>query len=304
MKRKTDSFTGSRPVFTGSPSIVPGGFNLDVTDQKFNVGDIIPIGSVATFDEQTRKVQILKTAEVVEVDSDDNTKVSLKVAEFFKPIFCVGDKVAKAGAISGTFAAAVSITAIQKTKSTYVVTLSGAITGLAQGDTLEEVVSKASDPVVAGIMVTHGDSDHIYVVTPGLDLTAGDKVMNYPLASGALIANAIAVTSYDKVSGKLVLASDPTAAAVGDSLVKVFADATTATKAATSQAIAAERLIGRAVTIKDVEVDEFETAIDVCADTMQYALLERRVQKIPASQKDASGMALAGNPHVKLSQSY
>ena len=224
---------------------MPGGFNLDVTDQKFNVGDIIPIGSVATFDEQTRKVQILKTAEVVEVDSDDNTKVSLKVAEFFKPIFCVGDKVAKAGAISGTFAAAVSITAIQKTKSTYVVTLSGAITGLAQGDTLEEVVSKASDPVVAGIMVTHGDSDHIYVVTPGLDLAAGDKVMNYPLASGALIANAITVSSYDKASGKLVLASDPTAAAVGDSLVKVFADATTATKAATSQAIAAERLIAK-----------------------------------------------------------
>ena len=78
MKRKTDSFTGSRPVFTGSPSIVPGGFNLDVTNQSFNVGDIIPIGSVATFNEQTRLVQILKTAEVVEIDSDDAKKVSLK----------------------------------------------------------------------------------------------------------------------------------------------------------------------------------------------------------------------------------
>lgn len=213
MKRKTDSFTGSRPVFTGSPSIVPGGFNLDVTNQSFNVGDIIPIGSVATFNEQTRLVQILKTAEVVEIDSDDAKKVSLKVAEFFKPIFCVGEKVAKAGAISGTYANAVSITAIQKTKSTYVVTLSAAISGLAVGDTLEEVVKDGSNN-------------------------------------------------------------------------------------------AAERFTGRAVTIKDVEVDEFETAIDVCADTMQYALLERRVPKIPASQKDASGMALAGNPHVKLSQSY
>ena len=70
------------------------------------------------------------------------------------------------------------------------------------------------------------------------------------------------------------------------------------------QKIAAERFLGNSVTICDVEVDEFETAIDVCADTMQYALLERRVPKIPASQKDASGMALAGNPHVKLSQSY
>ena len=87
MKRKTNSFTGSRPVFTGSPSIVPGGFNLDVVNQQFNVGDIIPIGSVATFNEQTRLVQILKTAEVVDIDSDDAKKVSLKVAEFFKPIF-------------------------------------------------------------------------------------------------------------------------------------------------------------------------------------------------------------------------
>ena len=145
MKRKTDSFTGSRPVFTGSLSIVPGGFNLDVTNQSFNVGDIIPIGSVATFNEQTRLVQILKTAEVVEIDSDDAKKVSLKVAEFFKPIFCVGEKVAKAGAISGTYANAVSIAAITKTKSTYVVTLSAAISGLAVGDTLEEVVKDASN---------------------------------------------------------------------------------------------------------------------------------------------------------------
>ena len=213
MKRKTDSFTGQRPVFTGSPSIVPGGFNLDVTNQRFNVGDIIPIGTVAKFNEQTRLVQILKTAEVVDIDSDDTKIVSLKVAEFFKPVFCVGDKVAKAGAISGTYANAISITAINKTKSTYVITLSAAISGLAVGDTLEEVVENAS----------HN---------------------------------------------------------------------------------AAERFTGNSVTIKDVEVDEFETAIDVCADTMQYALLERRVPKIPASQKDAAGMALAGNPHIKLSQSY
>ena len=144
MKRKTDSFTGQRPVFTGSPSIVPGGFNLDVTNQRFNVGDIIPIGTVAKFDEQTRLVQILKTAEVVDIDSDDAKIVSLKVAEFFKPVFCVGDKIAKAGAISGTYANAISITAINKTKSTYVITLSSAISGLAVGDTLEEVVENAS----------------------------------------------------------------------------------------------------------------------------------------------------------------
>ena len=96
MKRKKASFTGSRPIFTGSPSIVPGGFNLDVANQSFKVGDTIPQGTVAKFDEQTRLVQILKTAEVVDVDTDDNKIVSLRVAEFFEPCFVVGAKVAKA----------------------------------------------------------------------------------------------------------------------------------------------------------------------------------------------------------------
>ena len=213
MKRKTDSFTGSRPIFTGSPSIVPGGFNLDVQNQTFKVGDVIPMGTLATFDEQTRLVQILKTAEVVEVDADDAKKVSLRVAEFFAPNFVVGDKVGKADAITGTYANAASITAIERTKSTFVVTLDKAVTGLAKGDTLEEVVKDASNN-------------------------------------------------------------------------------------------AAERFTGRAATIADTVVDEFETAIDVTADTMQYALLERRVPPIPASQKDATGLYLKGNPHVKLSKSY
>lgn len=213
MKRKTDSFTGSRPIYTGSPSIVPGGFNLDVQNQSFKVGDVIPAGSVATFDEQTRLVQVLKTAEVVDVDADDAKKVSLRVAEFFAPNFVVGDKVAKADAISGTYANAAAITKIERTKTTYVVTLDKAISGLAKGDTLEEVVKDASNN-------------------------------------------------------------------------------------------AAERFAGRSTTIADVVVDEFETAIDVCADTMQYALLERRVPPIPASQKDTTGQFLKGNPHIRLSKSY
>ena len=304
MKRKTDSFTGSRPVFTGSPSIVPGGFNLDVNGQRFNVGDVIPKGTVSTYNEQTRLVQVLKTAEVIAIDSDDAKKVSLRVAEFYAPFFCVGDKVAKAGAISGTFAAAAEIAKVNEGKNSCEIVLDKTISGLAIGDILEEVVAADSKVVIAPILVTHGDDDHIYMVPTGLDLAAGDKVMNGPITAESLIANAIAVTSYDPASGKLVLASDPASAGVGDQLVKVFADATTATKASATQKVAAERFQGRSVTIKDVVVDEYETAIDVTADTMQYALLERRVPKIPASQKDASGMALAGNPHVKLSQSY
>lgn len=212
MKRKTASFTGQRPIYTGSPAIVPGGFNLDVANQNFPVGTIIPGGSLAIYDEEKRTVQIVKTASVVEVNADNAKEVTLLVDEFYAPIFAVGDKVAKVGAISGTFAAAAQITAISKTDNSFVITLSAAISGLKAGDALVEVVN----------------------------------------ASG-------------------------NAAEIGKA---------------------------NALTLADIEVGEFETGVDVTADTMQYALYERRVPVIPASQKDATGKFLAVNPHVKLTQSY
>ena len=212
MKRKTASFTGQRPIYTGSPAIVPGGFNLDVANQNFPVGTIIPGGSLAIYDEEKRTVQIVKTASVVEVNADNAKEVTLLVDEFYAPIFAVGDKVAKVGAISGTFAAAAQITAISKTDNSFVITLSAAISGLKAGDALVEVVN----------------------------------------ASG-------------------------NAAEIGKA---------------------------NALTLADIEVGEFETGVDVTADTMQYALCERRVPVIPASQKDATGKFLAVNPHVKLTQSY
>lgn len=299
MKRIKHSFTGSRPVFTGSPSIVPGGFNLDVTNQSFEVGDVVPAGSLAIVDESSRTVKIIKTAKVSSIDTDNSAIVDLKVDEFFAPLFVEGESVLKAGAISGAFADAPTITKIVRKQGLFRITLSAAISGLSAGDVLVQVVSKASEAVIAGIRTTHGESDHIYVVEPGLDLAAGDKVMNYPLADGALIASAIAVTSYDTRTGKLVLASDPTNAAVGDALVKVFASGT---KAVSSQAVAAEIGTANRVTITDTEVGEFETAIDVSADTMQYALFENRVAPIPASQKDTTGEYLAGNPHIRLTK--
>ena len=212
MKRKTASFTGQRPIYTGSPAIVPGGFNLDVANQNFPVGTIIPGGSLAIYDEEKRTVQIVKTASVVEVNTENTKEVTLLVDEFYAPIFAVGDKVAKVGAISGTFAAAAQITAISKTDNSFVITLSAAISGLKAGDALVEVVN----------------------------------------ASG-------------------------NAAEIGKA---------------------------NALTLADIEVGEFETGVDVTADTMQYALFERRVPVIPASQKDATGKFLAVNPHVKLTQSY
>ena len=211
MKRKTALFTGTRPIFSGSPSIVPGGFNLDVANQHFAVGDVIPAGTLAIANEETRKVQIVRTATVVEIDAENTKKVTLRVDEFFAPCFAVGNKVLKAGAISGTFAAAPQITKIEKNGQSYVVTLSAAISGLAANDTIVEVVDNGGN-----------------------------------------------------------------AAEIG--------------KANT-------------VTIRDEEVSEFETSVDVTADTMQYALYERRVAPIPASQKDTTGSFLAANPHVKLSKS-
>ena len=211
MKRKTASFTGTRPIFSGSPSIMPGGFNLDVANQHFAVGDVIPAGTLAIANEETRKVQIVRTATVVEIDAEDTKKVTLRVDEFFAPCFAVGNKVLKAGAISGTFAAAPQITKIEKNGQSYLITLSAAISGLVANDTIVEVVDKGSN-----------------------------------------------------------------AAEIG--------------KANT-------------VTIRDEEVSEFETSVDVTADTMQYALYERRVAPIPASQKDTTGSFLAANPHVKLSKS-
>lgn len=211
MKRKTASFTGTRPIFSGSPSIVPGGFNLDVANQHFAVGDVIPAGTLAIANEETRKVQIVRTATVVEIDAEDTKKVTLRVDEFFAPCFAVGNNVLKAGAISGTFAAAPQITKIEKNGQSYVITLSAVISGLAANDTIVEVVDNGGNATEIG-------------------------------------------------------------------------------KANT-------------VTIRDEEVSEFETSVDVTADTMQYALYERRVAPIPASQKDTTGSFLAANPHVKLSKS-
>lgn len=219
MKRKTASFTGMRPIFTGSPSIVQGGFNLDVEGQKFRVGDVVPAGTLAIFNETTRKVQVIKTAKVVEVDNENNKKVTLYIDEFYAPCFAVGDSVLKVGAVTGTFTSAPTITAIDNgnflnnTGNVYVVTLSAAITGLKAGDVLTEVVKDSSNN-------------------------------------------------------------------------------------------AAERGKANSVLFREYEVSEFETGVDVSADTMQYALYERRVPPIPSSQKDSTGMFLSANPHVKLTQSY
>ena len=216
MKRKKHSFTGSRPIFTGSPSKVIGGFNLDRSNQNFADGDIIPGGVLAIANEETRLVQVIKTAKVAEVDSEDAKLVTLEVDEFYAPFFAVGDMILKAGTAATAIASVPTIKKIEEKGNIYKITLSAAITGLTKGDVLEEVISD-------------GDA-------------AAPKSKSRGLANS--------------------------------------------------------------VTVADNEVKEFETSIDVSADTLQYALYERRVLPIPASQKDDTGAFLKANPHVKFTKSH
>lgn len=211
MKTKRHSFGGEKPIFTGSPSIVPGGFNLDVEAQRFIVGSEISTGTLIIFDEQTRKVKVIKTAKVKKVEGDNKT-IHLVANDTVEPCFAPGDSVLKT--ITGTFATAPTISKVdRKSNGDYVVTLSSAITGLTTGDTIQEVVKN----------------------------------------------------------------SENNAAQIGEA---------------------------NGVTFDRTEVKEDETPIDVCADTMQYAMYERRMNPIPASQKDATGNYLKANPHIKLSQSF
>ena len=96
MKRTKISFVGEKPIFTGSPQIVPGGFNLDREKQRFSVGDIIPAGTLAIFDEVTRKVQIVKTAKVKAIGTKDKKVITLYSNGYCSPCFSVGDKIGRA----------------------------------------------------------------------------------------------------------------------------------------------------------------------------------------------------------------
>lgn len=215
MKRTKISFVGEKPIFTGSPQIVPGGFNLDREKQRFSVGDIIPAGTLAIFDEVTRKVQIVKTAKVKAIGTKDKKVITLYSNDYCSPCFSVGDKLLQAKSVSGTFEKAPSIVSIEKpgvSNAPYVITLSAEISGLAVDDVLVEVVESSTNAAVIG---------------------------------------------------------EP-----------------------------------NSLTIEEVTVKEFETAIDVTEDTMQYAVMERRVLPIPDSMKDSTKRYLKANSHIRLSQTY
>lgn len=297
MQKRTKSFVGTRPVFTGAPSLEIGGYTLDKTNQTFNEGDIIPAGSQVVPNEDTKKVLVVKSAKVKSIDAENNAKVTLYSDDFVTPIFAVGDHVAKAegGAISST----PTIVSIEDGDNGYIVTLSSAITGLAANDIIEEVASEDCDVVVAGI-ITADNSNKIYLVQPGLYIKAGDKLYKGSVGSSALLADAKEVVSYDPVSGKLVTGEAISSGAAGDNLTKVYADATTATKAVTTTKVAKFRK-GTALSASAVEVTKDEVSVGVCKDTMQYACYERRI--LPVRPELKNGDLLAANVHIRFTQS-
>ncbi|MBQ0161083.1 MAG: hypothetical protein KBT28_10765 [Bacteroidales bacterium] len=153
MQKRTETFAGSRPVYTGSPAVEIGGFNLDES-QHVPVGAVIPAGTLCVHNEATRSVKLVKTGKVKAIDSTKK-KITLESDEFLCPIFAVGDKIAKAA--GGTYADAITITAISDTNDAYVITMSGTITGLAVGDIIGEVVADGANSAFipgAGIIAT------------------------------------------------------------------------------------------------------------------------------------------------------
>lgn len=136
MRRRTENFAGSRPVFTGAPAVEIGGFNLD-SSQNIPEGVCIPAGTLCVPNEATRSVKVVKTGRVKAIDSTKK-KITLEADEYIAPIFAVGDKVAKAE--GGAYSSAITINDVSDTEAGYVVTISAAITGLAVGDIIGEVV--------------------------------------------------------------------------------------------------------------------------------------------------------------------
>jgi hypothetical protein len=142
MKFTKQKFGGIRPIINGMPALgVVGGFNLDRSKVTFQAGSVIPGGSLAQYDESTRLVTVLKASRVKAIDAGDAKIVTLDT-DYIPACFVAGDKVLKT--VSGTFAAAPSILKVEDGAAGYVITLSAAISGLAVGDALFQVIADSS----------------------------------------------------------------------------------------------------------------------------------------------------------------
>lgn len=130
------NFGGGLVVFEGKPELLVGGFNFNMDDLPA-VGDVLPCGTPVYCDEayNARSITPIITAEVIAVDG---TTVTLKDHGFGNVAFKVGATVAE---LPADLTSAASYYATISKKEGNVLTLSGAITGLAVGDVLVEVAA-------------------------------------------------------------------------------------------------------------------------------------------------------------------
>ena len=142
MRKEYANYGGDRPLYTLPPVMVLGGFTLDPTQKNLTSGVVIPFGTLVHIDEQTRLAKLVKSARVTAIATDTKV-VTLECDGVSQPLFVVGDKVVKD--LSAKLADTPSITAITTSDTGMQVTLSKAITGLAIGDGLFEVVANGEN---------------------------------------------------------------------------------------------------------------------------------------------------------------
>ena len=130
--KASENFGGTLVVFEGKPELLIGGFDFNMDDLPA-VGDVLPCGTPVYCDEVNRTITPIITAGVAAVDS---TAVTLKDHGFGNVAFKVG---ATVGELPADLASAATYYATIASKEGNVLTLSGAITGLAVGDILVEV---------------------------------------------------------------------------------------------------------------------------------------------------------------------
>lgn len=173
---------------------------------------------------------------------------------------------------------------------------------------------------VVGCLITHQHNDHAKyakaMVDCGFHVLAlpevieskelkGSRVKAIKVGSGYLLGgfrvipfpafhDVPCVGYFIKHPYVITLSAEISGLAVDDVLVEVV-------ESSTNAAVIGEP---NSLTIEEVTVKEFETAIDVTEDTMQYAVMERRVLPIPDSMKDSTKRYLKANSHIRLSQTY
>ena len=127
--KATKNIGGALVVFEGHPELLVGGFNFDLNDLPA-AGDVLPCGTPVHCDEATRKITPIITGKVVSVDG---TTVTVEDNGFGNVPFKVGATVAE---LPADLSSAASYYATVSAKNGNVLTLSGAITGLAANDVL------------------------------------------------------------------------------------------------------------------------------------------------------------------------